>query len=326
MQNLIKNFAGIDIGGTKCAVVLGKSSATGITILDRLEIPTESFKGPKYIINRLVSAMIELIRRNEMSIDEICSVGISYGGPLNANGIIMDTPNLPGWEGIPIADHFATLLGIRVLAQNDANACALAEWKWGAGIGCQHMVFLTFGTGLGAGIIVNGRLYVGACGLAGEVGHVRLSKDGPMGHGKEGSFEGYCSGTGIKGIADMIIKRHISENEAAKSLLMHIESDQMTAKSVAQAAAEGDLIALEIFSVTAHYLGMGLAMLIDVLNPEVIVIGSIFTRQQDMLWPTAEKIIRMEALADSSSACRIVPAKLGELIGDYAALSVASEA
>lgn len=129
---------------------------------------------------------------------EIRSVGISCGGPLDpVRGIIQSPPNLPGWCDVPITEIVRAKTGVPVFLQNDANACALAEWRFGAGRGTQNMVFLTFGTGLGAGIIVNGGILNGASGMAGECGHVRLASDGPVGYGKAGSFEGFCSGGGL---------------------------------------------------------------------------------------------------------------------------------
>jgi glucokinase len=190
--------------------------------------------------------------------------------------------------------------------QNDANACAFAEWKWGAGRGVNSLVFLTFGTGMGAGLILDGRLYSGACDLAGEVGHIRLAENGPEGYGKHGSFEGFCSGAGIVRLA----REHGLEAADARQIF--------------EAASAGNPVAVRVIETTARYLGRGLAVLLDTLNPEMIVVGSIFARQRDQLWPIAEQTLRAEALPASVSACRVVPAALGEQIGDYAALSIAT--
>ena len=158
--------------------------------------------------------------------------------------------------------------------ENDANACALAEWRWGAGQGCRSMAFLTFGTGLGAGLILDGRLYRGACGMAGELGHWRLSDYGPTGYGKEGSFEGFCSGGGIRQLAETLA----ALRERQKGAPVSMGPGPLTARVVAQAAGKGDPLALEVLDHVARQLGRGLALLVDLLNPECIVIGSVYAR------------------------------------------------
>jgi glucokinase len=212
---------------------------------------------------------------------------------------------------------------IKAELQNDANACALAEWKFGAGSGTQNMIFLTFGTGMGAGIVLNGRLYSGSCGMAGEIGHVRIAGDGPVGYGKSGSFEGFCSGGGIVQIARTKIYEKIQLGEPISFCSNIKDIDSLNAKIIGDAAEAGDPLAIEIYGICGRHLGQGLSILIDILNPEVIVIGSIFARSRELLWPSAKEVIECEALPRSAGACRIVPAKLGENIGDIAALSVA---
>ena len=189
---------------------------------------------------------------------------------------------------MPITDRFESAFGIPCRLENDANACALAEWKWGAGRGSSNMIFLTFGTGIGAGLILNGRLDKGACDLAGEVGHVRLAEDGPEGYGKRGSFEGFCSGGGIARLAQEIVRDMLARSEPV-AFVRGQELDRLDAKVLADAAQAGDSLARSIWEIVGGRLGQGLAMLIDILNPEVIVIGSIFARQQGFLWPPAEK-------------------------------------
>jgi glucokinase len=197
----MKYILGVDIGGTKCAVVLGKYEG-GIEILDKIKFPSETDKGPENTINNLFQAVVTIIGRNNLTNNDIASIGISCGGPLDSkNGIIMSPPNLKGWDNIAIVERFESRFGIKTKLQNDANACALAEWKFGAANGYDNAIFLTFGTGLGAGLILDGRLYTGANDMAGEVGHIRLEQTGPVGYGKAGSFEGFCSGGGIAQLA-----------------------------------------------------------------------------------------------------------------------------
>ena len=169
-------FIGIDIGGTKCAVV--KGDLNGIT--DKISFATEGCEGT---LARIFDAVESLLPAT--------AIGISCGGPLDdRRGVILSPPNLPGWDEVYITDMLRDRFSIPAYLCNDANACALAEWKFGAGRGSRNMIFLTFGTGLGAGLILDGRLYSGTSGMAGEVGHVRLDDDGPVGFGKRGSFEG----------------------------------------------------------------------------------------------------------------------------------------
>ena len=183
--------------------------------------------------------------------------------------------------------------------KNDADTCAVAEWKFGAGKGTENMIFLTFGTGIAAGLILNGRLYEGSTGMAGETGHLRLFETGHIGHGKAGSFEGYVSGGGIA------------------------QYGKGTAKELGKRAAEGDPEALALWNEIGENLGKLLAILIDLFNPEAIVIGSIYARAGEYMKAGMEAVIEKEALPGNVKACRILPAGLGEKIGDIAALSVA---
>ncbi|HEY3378482.1 MAG TPA: ROK family protein [Armatimonadota bacterium] len=315
---------GFDIGGTKCAVALGKTEAEEITVLERVSFATETARGPEYALARLEESAQQVVASHGLTLADIRAAGISCGGPLDSGrGVIQSPPNLPGWDDIPITARFAQSLGVPVALQNDANACALAEWRWGAGRGSRHMIFLTFGTGLGAGLILDGHLYCGASDLAGEVGHVRLAEDGPIGYHKAGSFEGFCSGNGIAQAGQTLVLRARADGTPVAFYPEDRPIEGLTTQIIAEAACSGDPLAQEIFATCAHYLGRGLAMLIDILNPELIVIGSIFARQHALLWPTAARVIEQEALPPSARRCRVVPAMLGEAIGDYACLSVA---
>lgn len=307
------SFVGIDIGGTKCAVVVGNRGGE-IASKERFETK----RGPEANIaafRRIVAGIAEKT--------EIRSVGISCGGPLDAtDGIIQSPPNLPGWDDVHVKGLLEESLGIPVYLQNDANACALAELRFGAGRGCRNLIFLTFGTGLGAGIILDGRLYEGSNGMAGEVGHIRLADEGPVGYGKAGSFEGFCSGGGIAQLARDTARKALDTGDSV-GFLPPAGIDGITTRMVGEAAEAGDTLAQSILRASGRWLGRGLAILIDILNPEIIVIGSVFARSRAFLQPEAEEIIRQEALGQSVSVCRVVPAGLGETIGDIAALSVA---
>ena len=217
----------------------------------------------------------------------------------------MSPPNLPGWDDVPVVKFFEDRFHVPVAVQNDANACALAEYLYGSGRGTRSMVFMTFGTGLGAGIVIDGRLYSGANDNAGEIGHIRLAPTGPVGYGKEGSAEGFCSGAGMARLAKI-----------RKGL-------DITAKELFARVRAGDKDCVEVFRESAAHLATILSYTIDILNPEVIALGGVFMRNADLFMPEIDPMIDREALPLARKVCRIVPAELGESIGDYAALAVA---
>jgi len=322
MQNkepLDSYYLGFDIGGTKCSIVLGNKN---FEIQKKIVFPTRTERGYQEIIDEFKEHSYELFKQYDKH--KLVKIGISCGGPLDSEkGMIYSPPNLPGWDSVPIVDIFRKEFGVDVEVQNDANACALAEWMMGAGAGTRNMVFLTFGTGMGAGLILNGRLYSGTNDLGGEVGHIRMAEDGPVGFGKAGSFEGFCSGGGIAQLAKSLVAGKLSSGEKVGFCPSEDRLGDITAKTVFEAAHTGDPIANEIVEISATYLGKGLAILIDILNPECIVIGSIYTRNEELLKPYIQKVLKSEAIPASNKVCEIRPAALGEQIGDYAALCVA---
>jgi glucokinase len=315
-QNL---YLGLDIGGTKCSVVIGDSS---FSILKKISFETRTERGYVEILKDFKKHMRSLL--TEFSGYNLKRIGISCGGPLDSKkGMIYSPPNLPGWDNVPITKIFSEEFGVETAVQNDANACALAEWLMGAGRGTSNMIFLTFGTGMGGGLILNGRLYSGTNDLGGEVGHIRLAKDGPVGFGKAGSFEGYCSGGGIAQLAKSVVADRLKNNQSVSFCPSLDIVDSIDTKMVAMAAVSGDPVAYEIIRTAAEYLGQGLAILIDILNPECIVIGSIYARNEMLFKSLIEPVLRREAIPAALEVCRIVPAQLGDSIGDYAALCVA---
>jgi glucokinase len=316
-----KLYFGLDIGGTKCVIVVGNEKGN---ILHREMFKSGRDIPPIKIINKYLKIVERLKVKFQNSFTKFVGIGISCGGPLDSkNGIIVSPPNLPLWDNINIIDIFEKHTGLKTKIQNDANACALAEWKFGNGVGTKNMVFLTFGTGLGAGIIINEKLYEGTNGMAGEVGHIRLTEDGPCGFNKNGSFEGYCSGGGIKNLAQIIVKEKWNKKENVRMVDTSEGLDNITAKDVFEYANNGDRTALEIVEKCATNLGKGLSIIIDILNPECIVIGSIYTRCENLLCDKALQVIKEESLQLSREACTIKPSKLGDSIGDYASLTVA---
>ena len=290
-------IVGIDIGGTKCQAVLADMDGN---LLKTIRFQTEDCEST---LQRLKESVAELHAGDSPTF------GIACGGPLDSQrGIILSPPNLPGWDEIHIVEYLTEEFGGRGWLMNDANAGALAEWQFGAGRGTKNMIFLTHATGLGSGLILDGRLYEGTTGDAGEVGHVRLDEDGPVGFHKAGSFEGFCSGNGIARLAR----------------LRNYGDSSTTAKEIAEAARNGDRDALAIYVESGRRLGQGLAMLIDILNPECIVLGSMYVRCGDLLEGSMREVLEREALPSALHACRIVPAQLGERLGEYQAVAVAT--
>lgn len=305
-------YIGVDIGGTKCAVVLGNENGD---VVQKISFPTTGCKDT-----------IENIKNAVREMGEAAAIGISCGGPLNSRtGVVMSPPNLPDWDNIPICDILNKEFGVPAFLQNDADACALAEWKYGAGKGTENMMFLTFGTGLGAGLILNGNLYSGTSGMAGEIGHIRIAPDGPVGYGKKGSFEGFCSGGGIGRMGQAVAKEMFEKGETPSFCEDASEISGITAKKIAECANAGHEDAIKIYEHCGEMLGKGLSILIDVLNPERIVIGSVFARCENLLRDSMQKVIDEETLLQSNEVCRVVPAMLGESIGDIAAIIVAVE-
>lgn len=313
---------GVDIGGTKCAVNLGEISGDEVKIIYKCNIKETK----KYLPQEMMDALVKdiLFCKGLTSGDEIQGIGISCGGPLDGQkGIIMSPPNLPGWDNINITKYFKEKTGLKSWLCNDANACALAEWKLGAGRGTSNMIFMTFGTGLGAGLILDNRLYSGTNDMAGELGHIRLSEFGPVGYGKIGSFEGFCSGGGIAQLAKSVILEELQRGNKPAICPDLSEIENLTAEKVGNFAKKGDEVAKKILKIVGINLGKGLSILIDLLNPEKIVIGSIFVRCYEEIWPWVNKVIEEESILISRKVCQVVPSKLSESVGDVAALVIA---
>ncbi len=316
-------WAGIDIGGTKTAVVV---SSNPPDILSRTEFPTLPANGPLPAIDQIKSALHTMLQELDTGSESLAGIGVSCGGPLDSElGIIQAPPNLSTWIDIPIVEILAREFGCPVCLENDANAGAVAEHRYGAGKGSRNMVFLTMGTGFGAGIILDNRLYRGTNGMAGEIGHVRLTADGPVGYHKAGSAEGWVSGGGLAQWATTAVRTARKSGETS-SLLEVPQDRQITARDVGLAAEKGDLLARRIVVQCGEKLGMALAILVDILNPERVVIGGLAMRLGDLLLEPARRTLAAEALEPSVAVCLVVPAALGESIGDVAALCIAMDA
>jgi glucokinase len=307
----MRSLIGLDIGGTKTACVEGTSAGE---ILQRIEMPTEAARPFDETFPALTAAVRQTRAGARAAGREICALSVSIGGPLKiAEGVLIDPPHLPGWHRIRLKERLAEAFpDLPVYVEHDGNAGALAEFHFGAGRfrpGTRQLIFLTFGTGLGAGIIIDGRVLHGASDTAGEIGHWRLSRDGPEGFGKRGSWEGFASGAGLVLLAAGMFPEQWSVRTPIRALVEAMLRDEPDALAVAAAAG--------------RRMGQGLALLIDALNPELIVLGSLAVALGERVLKPAREIVALEALPQAAAACAIVPARLGARIGDVAALMAA---
>ena len=306
-----RSILGLDIGGTKTACVEGAFDAT---ILQRIEMPTHAQRPFQSTFPEIANGIHSLIGNANRAGREIVAISVSIGGPLKiAEGILIDPPHLPGWHRVPLKQQIEQAFpGIPVRIEHDGNAGALAEFHFGVGKtqpGLQHLIFLTFGTGIGAGFIVNGRILRGATDTAGEIGHWRLAEDGPLAFGKRGCWESFASGAGLIHLAAQMHPARWSSDTPIRDLVDAILQDDPQASEVAAQAG--------------HWMGRGLALLIDALNPQVIVFGSLGVVLGERILGPARRVIEKEALPQAAAACELLPSALGNSIGDVAALMTA---
>ena len=302
---------GLDIGGTKTAIVEGTFDGR---ILHRLEFLTEAWRPFAETRSRLDRSIRGLCDSAQDSGRRVVAISVSVGGPLRIeSGVLLNPPHLPGWHHLRLRDQLMEAFpALPVFVEHDGNAGALAEFYFGAGRGrpnLRHLVFLTCGTGLGAGLIVNGQLLRGATDTAGEVGHLRLAPDGPLGYGKAGSWEGFASGAGLIELAARLFPDRWSAGTSIRQLV--------------EAVLAGDPAALAVAAEAGRWMGRGIAILLDTLNPELVVVGTLGVVLGESLLRSARETVAAEALPATVAACEIVPAGLGRSVGDVASLMAA---
>jgi glucokinase len=235
---------------------------------------------------------------------------VSVGGPIDSElGIVYSPPNLTGWDAIPLKRQLSERFGVPAYVEHDAKAGAVAEWLFGAARSYQNVIFLTFGTGLGAGLILDGRLYRGTFDNAGEVGHWRMAPRGPVAYGKAGSWEALSSGSGLPRLA----KYRYPDN---------VWPDNVTAEDIIHLARDGDARSLKVVQESATWLGRGIALLVDLLSPDVVVLGSLAVRAGDLFLPVVRRVVTKEC-HERNGGVHVVASELGEAIGDTAALCAA---
>jgi glucokinase len=307
----LSSVVGLDVGGTKTACVEGAFDGR---IIQRIEWLTRAHEPFARIFPEVVDQLKQLIKTANQQSRTIVAISVSVGGPLKIQeGQLLNPPHLPGWHNVNLKQALALAFpGIPVYVEHDGNAGALAEFHFGVGKarpGLQHLIFLTFGTGVGAGFIVNGKILHGASDTAGEIGHWRLSEDGPLAYGKKGCWESFASGAGLVHLASQMYPARWTRDTRIRDLV--------------DAMLHSDHEALQVATVAGKWLGRGLALLIDALNPQVIVLGSLAVVLQERILAPARQVVEEEALPQPRAACEIIPSVLGSSIGDVAALMAA---
>jgi len=311
---------GIDIGGTKLAAGVVATDGSQVS-QDR--VPTLAHEGPDRVIDRLIDLCRLTVENSGVPWDQIIAAGVGCGGPLDPNtGVIMEPPNLPGWVEVPLVQRLHDALGIPVYLDNDANAAALGEHRFGAGRGVENMVYLTISTGIGGGIIIGGRLYQGENGNAGEIGHMSVAFDGrECNCGSRGCLEAYASGTNIAARA----RERVLAGE--QSLLLDIAGspELINGEAIDAALRAGDPLTVRIWDETMEILGTGIANVINIFNPRRVVLGGGITNFGSTLFDPIRRIALSRAMGPLTEVVEIVPAQLGGQVGVLGAVAVALE-
>ncbi len=299
---------GLDIGGTKTGLLVGDDEGR---VMRRVEIATparEPFEPALAHIVRAGRAFLAACR--DAGLPSPAAVSVSVGGPLDIErGILYAPPHLAAWGEAHLKEALEQHFALPVYVEHDGNAGALAEFYFGAGRGTRNMIFLTMGTGLGAGLILDGKIFHGSTDMAGEVGHIRMAEDGPVEYGKAGSWEAFCSGAGLVHLAHWMQPGQWPAD--------------LTTRELIRRALDGDPAARAVVTQAGRYFGRGLALLVDLLNPDRIVVGTLGVVLGDLLLEPARAALREEALPRAAAACQVVPAGLGSQLGDVAALMAA---
>ena len=314
---------GIDIGGTKLATVVADKTGH---ILGKVRKPTFAEKGPEYAICLLFDMVREVVNLAGLEQESISAIGVSCGGPLDTKtGIVYSPPNLPGWDALPLKARLESEFQVPVTIENDANASALAEFRFGGGRGYNAVLYMTMSTGIGGGIVIDGQVYHGANDSAGEVGHQILLPNGPRcGCGKQGCLEALCSGPAIARRAQAAIQNQLEGEKASTAMLTLADGriEDVKSEHVLAAARTGDALALELVQETAYYMGWGIANLVNILNPDIVLLGTIAVAAGDLLLEPIRETVLKFAMTRPAEAVNIAPAQLGDALGDLAAVAL----
>ena len=314
-MNDARYIVGVDLGGT--SINVGLVPFEGGKVLGMRSMPTNSDHGAKFVVDRMVEmirgAMADVAQSESLPPEAFVGIGLGSPGPLDrATGTVIETPNL-GWRNFPLRDLIARAIGIDVELDNDANCATLGEWWLGAGQGTRNLVGVTLGTGIGGGIVLDGRVFHGANDVAGEIGHMTIDSTGRKCKcGNSGCLEAYASGPAI---AARAIEGLETGEPSILPSLVNGDLSRVTAETVYEAIIAGDQYAKDVMKETAKFLGAGLANLINVLNPEMVVISGGVTRAGEHLFEPLRAEIRRRAFRHAEERCRIVSSSLGGTAG-----------
>jgi Transcriptional regulator/sugar kinase len=312
---------GVDLGGTKIATALATAQGE---IVARGYTPTPAQAGPDAVIKSICATIDETLEKIPTDSSQLLGIAIAAAGNIDSdNGKVIFSPNLPGWDEVPLRDIVEQRFSIPTYLGNDANLAALGEWYFGVKKKVANLIYITVSTGIGGGIITNGKLYTGACGTAGEVGHMTIDINGPRCRcGNIGCWEALASGTALAREA----VRRIKEG-ASTSIIELVNGDlsKIDARVVSSAAQQGDGLARELVSRLSYYLGVGLVNLVNIFNPELILIGGGVAKMGDMLLQPAINIVRKKAFRASANAVEIKPALLVDDSGVLGAVAFVLE-
>ena len=311
---------GIDIGGTKTSLCVGTERGE---VLASERILTSGGDSLDSYFRELERLFGKLLNGLGVSARDVAAAGISAPGPLSVkNGVLIEPPNNPGWRNVPIVAEIGKILKMPVFLNNDANAAALAEFLFGDYRGTRDMIYMTFSTGMGGGIIVNGKVIDGPTDTAGEIGHHTIDINGPRcGCGKKGCFEAFVGGRNVI----ERLKEKIRKGQIATSILKKAggNPDAIDHKAFAAAAREGDPFAVAEWDQMIERLAQGIGNLIMILNPELIILGTIAVHEGDLVFEPLKRKLPAYTWKWPLEACRIVPSSLGGKVADLAALAVA---
>jgi len=302
---------GIDVGGTKIAAGLVDRSGK---VLQRFTTRAHAQQLPEFVIATIEQAYHAVVQESGVAASEIEAVGLGFPGNTNSPaGLVLFSSNLPAWDHFPLRDIIAQRINMPVALENDANLAALGEHRFGAGRGTQNMCYVTFSTGYGIGIVINGQLYTGHIGSAGELGHAVIERNGPLcACGKRGCIMAYASGIGISRMV------HEKLAAGATTLLRQLappDNARIDAEIVAAAARQGDAVACEILQTAGYYAGVGLSLIVQILNPELIVIGGGLVHIGSLVWEPALAALHEHSQPELWDSVRVVPWQLGDDLG-----------
>jgi glucokinase len=317
-------IVGVDLGGTNIVVgVLPPDGGEG-QLLAMREARTEALKGAKFVVDRIISmvedAIAEVVSTHGGSKADFAGIGIGSPGPLNrSTGTILNTPNL-GWRNFPLRDLISNAVGLPAALDNDANCATYGEWWLGAGKSVDTLVGFTLGTGIGGGIVLDGAIFHGASDVAGEMGHMTIDSTGRKCKcGNYGCLEAYASGPAI---ALRAVEGIEAGAETVLPDLVNGRLEDITAATVYEGAVLGDAYANEVMKETAKFLGTGIANIVNILNPEMVVVAGGVTRAGDHLFVPLRSEVRRRAFKSAEEACQIVPAQLVGTAGVIGAIAM----